>query len=57
MKIIVERQYNELGGEYLNQDEVEMEIRKYNEEIIIEMDGSMYSIPIEVFKGLLSRSI
>lgn len=53
MNIIIERQFNELGGEYLNQDKIQMDIRKYKDEIIIETDGNLYAIPISILKGVI----
>jgi len=59
MKIKVKTQYNELGGEYLNQGEDLIILNRYRtpdaDEIILTIDGTQYEIPTEVFIGLLNK--
>jgi hypothetical protein len=58
MKIKVSKQYNYSAGEYLNDGEAEMEISKsQNGDIILEVDGNMYFIPMDVFTGILSPGL
>lgn len=53
MKIVIEKQYDELGGEFLQQDEVVAEIYANADELIIKVDDVLYAIPKIVVKALL----
>ena len=53
MKIVIEKQYDELGGEFLQQDEVVAEMYTNDDELIIKVDGVLYAIPKLVIKALV----
>ena len=56
MKLIIGRQFNKSGHEFLDNDEIEISIRKVGENIIIESQKEVFFIPIEVFEGILKES-
>lgn len=53
MKIIIEKQYDNLGGEFLKQDEVVAEIYMNSDELILKVDDVMYAIPKLMIKALI----
>lgn len=54
MKIKIQKQFNKSGDEYLNEEEIEIEITKVDDEIWLERKGMVLCIPVEAFIGILS---
>jgi hypothetical protein len=52
MKIIIEKQTDKLGDEYLEQEDVVADILRNNDELIIEVDDRLYVIPFKIIKCL-----
>lgn len=53
MKIKVETQFDEVGDEYMQQGEEEIEITTLPGYVYFTVNGTQYEIPIEVFTGIL----
>lgn len=54
MKVIIEKQTNKLGDEFLNEEEVTANIELSSRSITMEVDNVLYIIPMAVIKGLES---
>lgn len=52
MKVIIEKLKDKLGGEYLEQEDVIADIRLTDDNIIMEVDNSLYVVPLAIIKGL-----
>jgi len=52
MKIVIEKQTDKLGDEYLEQEEVIADIRRNDDELIVEVDNVLYVIPFKLVKCL-----
>lgn len=52
MKIIIDKETDKLGGEYLHQEEVTANIWMNDENILLEVDDAQYIIPLAIIKGL-----
>ena len=60
MKVIIEKQTDKLGDEYLEQEEVAADItlidntfgQRRDRNLIIEVDKALYIIPFAIIKGL-----
>lgn len=52
MKVIIEKQTDKLGDEFLNGEEVTADIELNGKNIIMEVDNVVYVIPLAVIKGL-----
>ena len=55
MRVIIGKESDKCGDEYLKGDKVEAEIYAGNRFIGIEVDGVRYSIPKEVFTGIIKE--
>lgn len=53
MKLIIQSQYNPVGDEYMNEREVEVEVRESGEFILVEMEHAQFFFPKVVFTGVL----
>lgn len=54
MKVIIEKQTNKLGDEFLDEEEVIADIELSGNDIMVEVDNAMYVIPLAVINGLKS---
>lgn len=53
MKIIIEKQFNEVGDEYMEDSQVEARVwLNDNKDLLVEVDGNLYKIPNEIFTGI-----
>lgn len=52
MKVIIEKQKDKLGDEYMGQEEVTANITLSDNNIIMEVDDALYVIPLAIIKGL-----
>jgi hypothetical protein len=55
MLIICEKEFDNIGGEYMQEKKVEVDIQNTDKYVFIEFEGQCLTIPIEVFKGLLNN--
>lgn len=54
MKVVIQKQTNELGDEFLDDEEVIADIRLSGNDIIMKVDNVRYVIPLAVINGLKS---
>jgi phosphoribosyl-ATP pyrophosphohydrolase len=52
MELIIKKQTDKLGEEYLNQEDVIADIRRNGEKLIVEVDDTMYIIPFDIIAHL-----
>jgi len=52
LKVIIEKQKDKLGDEYMGQEEVTANITLSDNNIIMEVDDALYVIPLAIIKGL-----
>ncbi len=52
MKIIIDKETDKLGDEYLHQEEVTANIGMNDENLLLEVDDVQYIIPLAIIKGL-----
>ena len=53
MKVIIQKQFDKSGDEYLNEEEVTADIKSMDDTLFVDVDDVLYEIPIEVLKGVL----
>ena len=54
MKVIIQKQMDELGDEFLDEEEVVADIGLSGDDITMKVDNVMYIIPLAVINGLKS---
>ena len=52
LKVIIEKQKDKLGDEYMEQEEVTADITLSDNNIVMEVDDALYVIPLAIIKGL-----
>ena len=55
MKIIIKKQFDKSGEEYLDEEEIEIEINKEDDEILLETGKELLIIPLEAFIGIFNQ--
>ncbi len=55
MKVIIEKQYHELGDEYMEQTGVGADVWENQGDLFIEMEGAMYRLPDELLNGVIKQ--
>lgn len=53
MKIIIKKQSGKVSNEYRKEEEIEIEIWKEDDEILLERENQLLTIPLEAFIGIL----
>jgi len=53
MVIIIEKQFDKIGDEYMQEEKVQADIRKCGNNIVIETEDKLFTIPVEVFNGIM----
>lgn len=53
LKVIIQKQTDKLGDEFLDEEEVTADIELSGSDIIMEVDNVMYVIPLAAINGLL----
>ena len=54
MKVIIKKQFDKCGDEYLDETDFEIGVEKVDDDIIIEFEDTLLIIPVSVFFGILS---
>lgn len=52
MKVVIEKETDLLGDEYLHQEEVTANIGMNDKNLLLEVDDAQYIIPLAIIKGL-----
>lgn len=56
LKVVIKKQMDKLGDEFLDEEEVTADIGLSSDEITMKVDDVMYVIPLAVINGLVSMS-